>query len=778
MTNAVILTNSVSLLRYVLPSNTNGTFRLFVQYADAHTNAIGPIIYSPIILDTIPPVVTITSPTNGTGNQAFVNLQATVFDPSPTNTNSPGAFHPVQLWINGQQQWNVLNGTQLNVPRFPVSVGTNVITVLAQDQAGNRTQASVNWVVRTGTTNPPQLSFTSFQPNTTTVLPNMPQVWMSGITSNPFAIVTAQVNTETNVSMTVISNTFGSYLPLDFGTNTVLVIASDVSGNASTDQFTLVNTLDYQLAVTLPSPSGFYASGQPQTIEGYVSFWDLGLPTQTNAVSVTVNGFGTTLSTPDSNSNVWFATTNAIPVQTNGLPTVLNVVVTWANGNTDPPVGILEGYQVLAWNSLTTIYSEVTPCQENELSDTTTINNSYTGGVGDFDVYQDQSIDCYGNSSLYATTNTDNGEPSNWSVEFGYENENLNYPGYDYEGGDWTWDGQVSFMGPADYAPNTQVIMTFSGCGYAHGTNAVDLSQVSWGGLPPITWDSGNGTVGYLTTVNPGETFNISAGSFSFPAGPNTATNYPDGEPDAGFPPDTTFCQEANAFWFSGFGNGPAITVSGSSNLLSLCGEDSPTATFNSSVAIGGGSYNWSVSGGLQIVGPSTNASVVVQSTGGSGNELVHLFYDVNGQTMSGYEYVKLHKPTSLTLNNPNVNPNPDPTIVGESAADTWGYQVLDQYGEPLAWPGLKATEKLQVQMACSETNWPVSAAANIDASSSFFIDSQNAPLGYSFSIAQTTIIHMATYTTSSPPSFGCPVLQNCIIFTGQGVDQSTSCCH
>jgi hypothetical protein len=784
MTNAVILTNSASLLHYVLPNNTNGTFRLFLQYADSHTNTIGPVIYYPIILDTIPPIVMITSPTNGTGNQAFVNLQATVFDPDPTNTNAPGVFRPVKLWINGQQQWHIFNGSQITIPRFPVSVGTNVITVLAQDQAGNQTQSEVTWVVKTVNTNAPQLSFPSFQPNSTTVLPNMSQIWMSGITSNPFAIVTAQVNTETNVTMIVVSNIFGAFLPLDFGSNTVLVMSSDISGNTSTNTFTFVNTLDYQLGITSPAPFGTYANGQPQVISGYVSgYWDLGLPTQTNVVSVTVNGFGTTLSAPDSNSNVWFTTTNAIPVQTNGLPTILNVVVTWANGVIDPPVGILEGYYVTSWNLLTTVYEDQTPCSANGnfITDTSTFDNSYSLGSGEVEIYQDQSsyIDCgSGVVSSYSDTSTNfDSEPSVWTLEFGYEHENLGWPGYDYEGQDFNWDGEMNLIVPAAYAPNTEIIFTFYNVGYAHGTNAIDLSQVTWGGLPPITWDNGNGSVGYLITVNPEQPISISAGDFGFPTGPNTSVNYPDGEPDAGFPPNSTLCEEANAFWFSDFGNSVAISINGSSNLLSLCGESSPSATYNSSVAVGGGNYYWSVSGGLQIVGPSTNASVAVQSTGGSGYQLVQLLYEVNGQPMSAYEYVKLHKPTSVILNNPSVNPNPDPEIVGDYSADTWGYQVLDQYGQPVIYPGLKATEKLQVQMACSETNWPVNAAANIDASSSFFTDTQNAPLGYEFSIQQTIIIHMATYTTNLPSSFGCPVLQNCIIFTGSTIGNSTSCC-
>ena len=79
------------------------------------------------------------------------------------------------------------------------------------------------------------------------------------------------------ITMTVVSNVFGALLPLDFGTNTILVMASDISGNASTNAFTLVNTYDYQLGITSPAAFGTYANGEAQTVSGFVSqYWDSG----------------------------------------------------------------------------------------------------------------------------------------------------------------------------------------------------------------------------------------------------------------------------------------------------------------------------------------------------------------------------------------------------------------------------------------------------------------------------------------------------------------------
>ncbi len=753
-------------IAYTMPSTVNGTYRLHFQYADANTNPIGPVIYRPIILDTIPPFLMVTSPTNGSGYNPYVSVQAVAFDPDPNNTNQPAMFHPLKLWINGQQYWNALSGTNLSIPRFPVFAGTNIISVVAQGPAGNRTTTNITWIVKNIKTNAPQLSFIGFQTNVTTLLPNMPQVWVSGICSDPLAGINASVNGGTPTSMAVVSNFFGALLsPLVFGTNTIMVTAADASGNTSSNIFTMVNVDDYQLGITYPPPSGFYAAGQPQVVSGYVSqYWDDGLPTQTNVVSVTVNGYPTNLGTsPDGNGNITFTSMDAVPVNTNGLPTVYNVVVTWANGVIDPPVGIDEGYYVTAWNSFTTVYEEQTPCQGDWLTSTATFSYSYSQGNPQVQIQEAVSTDCEGNSPFGALTNTVP-QPSNWNVQFGYEDQNLGWPGYDYEGQDFTWDGFVSFMVPMDYAPNTQVIMTFSGCGYA-STNGCDLSQVTWGGLPPITW--GGSSVGYLITVNPGQSFSISGGSFGFPMGPCISTNYPDGNPDWSFPwgtpTDVTWSEEANGFWFDGFGNGPAITISGPPNTLVLCQEPSPIVTFNSSVAVGGGDYNWSAGNGLQVVGDNTQPSVNVQGTGNGGVGTVALSYTVNGQTMSATTNCIVRKPTSLILN-PNVSPNPDSETLPSTYATTYAYEILDQYGARLAWPGLRASEIL-ITLSCSETNYPLNAATDVPADNGYFTDTLGAPRGIAFNASQTIIVHVEPYATMPRP--GCVVRHNCLNFNG-----------
>jgi hypothetical protein len=791
MTNAVILTNSASLLRYVLPSNTNGIFRLFFQYADFNTNAVGPVIYHPVILDTIPPFLQVTSPTNGSGHDAYVNLQAVAFDPAPGYPGQPAASHPLQLWVNGQRQWFTMSTTNFGIPRFPVTLGTNVINVLVQDPAGNQTQTNITWVVNSARTNAPQLTFNGFQTNEPTLLPDLQQVYVSGTTSNPFAVVNASVNGGTNTPMTILGNFFGAWLsPLTFGTNTILVTAASASGNTSSNLFLMVNVDDYQLAITSPSP-GSYANGQPQVVSGQVSeYWDAGLPTQTNVLSVTVNGQPATLGTPDANSNVTFTTTAAIPVNTNGLPTAYNVVVQWANGVVDPTLGVDEGYVIQSYDALTTVFESQSPCADDWNSSTVSYNTVYCAGNMGLQFTQGNSFDCEGGSSPFASTNCANLDsvypdcayPENFVVQYGYEHGASGWPGYTYEGQDFDWGGSIDFMTPSWYQPGTWVVMTFYGCSYC-STNGCDLSQVTWGGLQPVPSSGGSGgSVGYLVEVGPNQTFSVSGSDFGFPGPVCQETNYPDGYPDGGWPPGGWWTSEGNCFTFSGFGNSPAITISGPPNTLVLCQEPSPIVTFNSSVAVGGGDYNWSAGNGLQVVGDNTQPSVNVQGTGNGGVATVSLSYTVNGQTMSATTNCIVRKPTSL-VPDPRVPSNQNPNTVYDGSGyftTTYSYQINDQYGERLTWPGLKASEIL-LPLSCS-TNFNPAAKHDIPAQDGRFQDKLGGQVNVPFREAQTIVVHVEPFDTQPTP--GCPVRHNCLISNGSEItasansDGTGACCR
>jgi hypothetical protein len=237
-------------------------------------------------------------------------------------------------------------------------------------------------------------------------------------------------------------------------------------------------------------------------------------------------------------------------------------------------------------------------------------------------------------------------------------------------------------------------------------------------------------------------------------------------------------------FTFAGFENQSALSISGPSKALALCNETPPSVTFDSTVAIGGGSYSWSTSGGLTIVGSSTNASVDVRANSSGGHESVTLTYSVGGRSVSTNATITVVKPTSLILN-PKISSNPQSISSGMTYATKYFYQINDQYGQILAWPGLKASETLVHPSGCSATNVAVDEAHTISADDGTFIDTLSAPAGIAFGKAQTILVHIASYPGSpGDPIPGCVVRRNCLNYNGteatatinSGTGTSTCC--
>src|ERR1039457_50569 len=106
MTNPVVFHDLGKPLSVELPER-DGQHNLFMRFADANGKPVEPIIFKVIELDTIPPVVEITSPTNSAvTDQGFVHVQATVFDPLTKDRAIPRGYRRVSTWINGERFWD------------------------------------------------------------------------------------------------------------------------------------------------------------------------------------------------------------------------------------------------------------------------------------------------------------------------------------------------------------------------------------------------------------------------------------------------------------------------------------------------------------------------------------------------------------------------------------------------------------------------------------------------------------------------------------------------
>jgi hypothetical protein len=578
MSNATVLANTGAPLTYLLPSTNNATYYLYLQYTDAQTNALGPVLFKPITLDTIPPWIEITSPTNSTGSDAFVHLQATVFDPDPQNPTAPGVFRPVKIWINGQPYWNLSNH-QIDIPRYPVAAySNNLITIVAQDQAGNTTEAGVSIYINPTNTAPPTLTVTGFAPNTVTDIPDESSVWVSGQMDDLNAIVTASVNGSDPISMNVRSNQFGYILPVDWGTNTVLIMGANAAGYASTNVFTLVCGNRYQFAFTTPAP-GTYINNSNVQVVGYVSaFRDASLPTQTGVVSVTVNGIPTTL-TDGGGGLTNFTTIVPVPVPSDGSALVLNAVVTWADGSTDPSAEA-EGYYIIASKQTYVDHQDVTyACGSGSAGgysigeDLTWTFSALAGDNNTVGITHsfETGTDCSGQpySSESDSTNVSWVAQPSWSLRFGCEAHEEDYCG---PSGAWSQsnfytsndDGEMTVVPPWNYAPGTWVVLTFWGLSYgtAYGAPPADLSTVTFQGQAPIAGQPGS----YLVQMSGDTPFTISAGSFGWPEADDADNN--------GCP---YFFDSWDDLWFSGFSNQQILPLIQVSN-LSHDGSKNPGA--------------------------------------------------------------------------------------------------------------------------------------------------------------------------------------------------------
>jgi hypothetical protein len=166
----------------------------------------------------------------------------------------------------------------------------------------------------------PRLS--SFNIPAEMLLPDVSEVWIEAAVDDESALVKAVVSGSTGDVMTKLLNVRGrkveGLVPLEFGTNHLVIVASDAAANSTSNLFTIVRTDRYRFQITSPA-FGEFATAPSNYVSGYVSVKiDEGLPTEANVASVIINGVPAVLDTNvDANGNRRFSTTNAIPL---GVP--------------------------------------------------------------------------------------------------------------------------------------------------------------------------------------------------------------------------------------------------------------------------------------------------------------------------------------------------------------------------------------------------------------------------------------------------------------------------
>jgi hypothetical protein len=243
------------------------------------TNSPGNTGMSEIVkvnLDTTPPAVTITSPTDGSfTNNATITVAGTIDD------------------ITISSATLTLNGIDTSIPvsagSFSQEInlvdGSNTILVSATDLAGNTGTSEITTI--TLDTTAPAVTITS---PTDGLLTNNPTITVAGTIDDP--LITSAILTLNGIDMpiTVSLGSFSQEITLSEGPNTILVSATDLAGNTGTSEAVNVNLDTTPPAVIITSPTdGFLTNNPAITVPGTID--DIAI---TSAV-LTLNGASTNI---------------------------------------------------------------------------------------------------------------------------------------------------------------------------------------------------------------------------------------------------------------------------------------------------------------------------------------------------------------------------------------------------------------------------------------------------------------------------------------------------
>jgi hypothetical protein len=445
----------------------------------------------------------------------------------------------------------------------------NVWSALIADYAGNIVTSTVAFS-STGAVNPNAPSFS--EPNVTgdgvLLMPDLPEIWMQGRVSGQGSTVEASVNGRRSIPMNRREDVFGYLLPLDFGTNVVVLVAADAGKTNIASRILLIERSDrYQAEITSPA-FGKFANGENQSSAGKVSLrLRMGESNELTLASVSVNGLAASLSGPDGDGNVtWNNVTLPAPGCTNSvMPIIVSLCWTgttfeagYTNICQDIPLGLLEGYEIVR-RETSRVYLPV----ENTWwwrypGSGCTDTNWWRTDARKYETWDSFGLDCgsaanktnitryflsapVANSTwcMDSTSFTDLVWVP-WSVQTNVQavlqpsrglwfeqSTHDSYAGAVYgnqqQWGEAVWhsedreDGEIEFRAPFYYASNTVVVFTLEGVDYARPSGqGRELSNLWYRGTAPVAWSNEAGTVSYLLSVDGGQEYTISSNLFGW----------------------------------------------------------------------------------------------------------------------------------------------------------------------------------------------------------------------------------------------------------------------
>ncbi|MCB1069682.1 MAG: hypothetical protein KDL31_04955 [Kiritimatiellae bacterium] len=281
------------VVSYPLSSDDNGWRTLYLQLV--RTGETSRVFMDSLLLDTLPPSLTVTSPSPAMVTSArWISVQGTIQD------DGLG----VSVQIDGRYPDRTYQGGY-SFERYRLDPGTNLLTVAATDRAGHSTQVVLQVVQ--------DLSLDTTAPSISFEVPSYVgsnEVYsFSGSTDDPFAEVSMTVRQGDNeigpIAMAGVNTQRWKSTSLFSGINEVLFVAEDPAGHATTSSYTVVRDDGFFLAITSPAP-GQVINSTSVLVRGHASLDFVG-------ATITVNGVEANLTTLT--DRVEFVTVSAVPLE-------------------------------------------------------------------------------------------------------------------------------------------------------------------------------------------------------------------------------------------------------------------------------------------------------------------------------------------------------------------------------------------------------------------------------------------------------------------------------
>lgn len=498
LAEALTMENSVTspcseLVYFSLPNEENTTRSVCAVAARGETNT-RYIATASIILDTVPPYLSVTNPSSGliTADR-WVRVEGVATD----------AVSAVCVKLNGGWADGVSSG-RFWKGRFTLAEGTNLIGITGADDAGNCVTQVLTVVQDLSLdTNAPVMSLD--MPSDFTVQGGTTN-WNYGVTTfgdETNLAFRGSIDDETavvNIRVEGPLETNGPYgagvgggtqvwgeVSLFAGTNRLVATAEDAAGNVSTCLWTVVRDTDFMFRITSPSPWA--------VVNGDMVFVTCEADPEFSNAVVTVNGQSASVV---AGSNLTFRTDVAVPLG-NGVTKISACAV--LNGQSyyaDPGV---TRHKVTFWRSeeyRDTSYVWFYDFGENYEYEITRWDDIHTwdrdGKMhAHCTEWNDWCKPWGGTLTHYSSYDCPSMVATSWpggSTKFGLENKRssrLYKDGYE----NVTYDGEIRIIDDSMIADKELVYLQFPGFDYGRSTNeSMDPSKITFRGQPGFWYNS------------------------------------------------------------------------------------------------------------------------------------------------------------------------------------------------------------------------------------------------------------------------------------------------